>query len=268
MMVDANSPRVRKFHGLNFLGMITVFKREMKREWRFFGVTMIGPALQTALFATVFTLAAAGNLNEMNGLPYVLFLAPGLVISVGLQRAFESTAFGLMEDKLEGTLGDLLGAPLYTLEIMLGQAMSSLLITTLISASVWAVMLPFGIMMPANPFWMAGYFLVGALMFSTMGILAAMISPKWDSLAGKETFIVMPLTFLSGTFFSIDVVPEYFQPWFKANPVYHVIDGFRNAVTGGMDETHISGFIYAACVAVCLWFLCLTLYSRGYKLKD
>lgn len=258
----------RKFNGLNLLGIFTIFQREIKREWRFFGVTMIGPALQTALFATVFTLAAAGNVNQMNGLPYILFLAPGLVMSVGLQRAFESTAFSLMEDKLEGTLADLLGAPLYALEIMLGQASSTIILTLLICASVWAVMLPFGIMAPAHPFWMAGYFLIGILMFSTMGILAAMVSPKWDSLAGKETFIVMPLTFLSGTFFSIDVLPTSFQFWFQMNPVYHVIHGFRQAITGSLNETHFSGFIYAACVAVCLWLICLILYARGYKLKD
>jgi len=267
-MDDVTRPEARKFKGINWLGVAAIFKREIKREWRFFGIAMVGPALQTALFAIVFSVAAAGSVNQMAGLPYILFLAPGLVMSVGLQRAFESTAYSLMEDKLDGTLADLLSAPLYALEIMVGQALASLILTLLISASVWAVMLPFGIMAPAHPFWLAGYFLIGVLMFATLGVLAAMISPKWDSLAGKETFIIMPLTFLSGTFFSIDAVSPSFQPWLMANPVYHVINGFRHAITGSINSTHLGGFIYAACVAIALWLICSTLYSRGYKLKE
>lgn len=266
---SAGPPEPRKFGRVHWLGIASLVRREMHRELRFFGIAVLGPALQAALFATVFALAAGESLNRAAGsMPYLEFLAPGLVLSALMTRAFESTAYTLMFDKLEAAIEDLLGAPMTAAETLAGLVLAAGIVSIAVAFTVWLVMLLFGGGLPAHPGALLLFALSSAVLFSSTGLIASILSEKWDTLSGKETFILIPIIFLSGTFFPIAAVPEgIWRTILGANPIYWIVDGFRWAMTG-QAETNPPA---AICIAVGLAALAAVgaqrLLHSGYKLK-
>lgn len=259
----------RTYHRLNALGLVTMVRRELTREWRFFQYTVFGPALQASLFAMVFLLSADEGALKVGTMSFFDFLAPGLILSALLQRSFESAGYSLMDDKLSDRLQDILGIPLTALELFAGYCLSGLLVSVAIGCTVWAALaLIVGPIVPAHPGLLIIYAAVGSLLFSSCGTLAALVSPKWDSIAGKETFFLMPALFLSGTFFPLGAVPEAFQAVLQANPVFYLVDGFRYAMTGYHDADIVTGLAVSVFSCIGLWLIVLTLLARGYKLKS
>lgn len=260
--------RVRRYGLVNWLGVSSLLMRELRREWRFFGVAILGPALQASLFAAVFTLAAGRDVPDLGGLSFFDFLAPGLVLAAVMQRAFEATAYTLMFDKLEAAIGDLLGAPMTAAEVLAGWIGSAVAISVAIGLSVAAAMMLFGLDLPRYPLvtlWFGG---CAILLFAAAGIVAAILSEKWDGLSGKETFILVPLIFLSGTFFPLEAVPEgFWRTAFQLNPIVYLVDGFRYGVTGqgSIDPTTAALIAFAAAVAMTL--LAHAIFKSGYKIK-
>lgn len=260
--------RTRRYGAVNWLGVASLVRRELKREWRFFGVAILGPALQASLFAAVFTLAAGDHVPSLGGVGFFDFLAPGLVMAAIMQRAFECTAYTLMFDKLEAAIQDLLGAPMTPGEVLAGWILSAFVITGGIGATVAGAMAVFGLDWPVHP-WLALWFVCCAmLLFASAGVIAAIVSEKWDSLSGKETFALLPLIFLSGAFFPLEAVPE--GAWriaFQANPILYLIDGFRYAVIGraSVDPALAAGV--AAAAALAMTAAAHALFRSGYKIK-
>lgn len=258
----------RSFGWINGLGLATMVRRELIREWRSFHYTVLGPALQACLFAIVFQLSVDKSDLATETLGFLEFLIPGLVISAVMHRSFETSAYSLMDDKMGGRLQDILGIPLTALELLLSYSLSSIAVSFATAVLVWSALAI--IAQPAAPqdLWLgAVYAGLGSLLFSAFGTIAAIFSSKWDSIAGKETFILMPALFLSGTFFPLSAVPESFQAVLLVNPVFYLVDGFRHAVTGVQEVDMITGILTACIVTLCLWLLALTLLIRGYKLK-
>lgn len=267
-MAGASPPRVRRFGPVNWLGVASLLKREMMREWRFFGVAILGPALQASLFAAVFTLAAGEAAPTLGGLSFFQFLAPGLVIAAVMQRAFECTAYTLMFDKLEAALQDLLGAPMTAAELLAGWIASALAISSAIGLTVALAMALFGLGWPAHPLaalWFAGS---AILLFAALGVIAAILSEKWDGLSGKETFVLVPLIFLSGTFFPLEATPEgLWRTLFQANPILYLVDGFRYAMIGQASvDPWRSGAVAGAAAAAAI-LAAHALFRSGYKIK-
>lgn len=258
----------RTYGWLNGLGLITMIRRELVREWRFFQYTVFGPALQASLFTLIFLLSTDRGDLSVGTLSFIEFLCPGLVLSAILQRSFESAGYSLMDDKLSDRLQDILGIPLTCLELILAYCLSGLLVSLAIGATVWiALALIAGPVAPQSIILLLSYAILGSVIFSSFGTLAALFSPKWDSIAGKETFILMPALFLSGTFFPLSAVPEAFQGILRLNPVFYLMDGFRYAMTGYNDADPALGMGIVVATALALWSLSLILLARGYKLK-
>lgn len=259
----------RQFTFWNALGVATLIRRELSREWRFFRYTIFGPALQGLLFLTVFQLAAGDAVIMAGALPFLDFLVPGLVISAALQRAFETGAYSLMDDKLSGKLQDLISAPLTALELLLSYTVANFLVALAIGVSVWLLLcLAAGFQAPVHPGLGLAYIFFGSILFSSAGLLAGIVSAKWDSLSGKETFILIPLLFLSGTFFPLSALPENWAVFMEANPVFHLIEGFRHAMTGHRGSETAYGFAITAAFALSIWGLTLICLIRGYRLKQ
>ncbi|MDX1737507.1 MAG: ABC transporter permease, partial [Alphaproteobacteria bacterium] len=219
---------MQKIGLINFLGVYTLITRELRREIRFFGVSVIGPALQAALFAGIIMITLGDRIPEAAGLNYLTFLGTGFIITSMMQRAFESTAFSLMFDKLEGNLSDLLGAPLHGAEILISYTISATFVAILIGISVWLILLLLGgpVLPQHLPELFASIF-IGCCLFSASGLLAAIWSEKWDKLSAKETFFVMPLMFLSGSFFPRSVLDKELQFLLDFNPVFRLVEGVR-----------------------------------------
>jgi ABC-2 type transport system permease protein len=253
---------------VNWLGVQALLARELIREWRFFGPSILGPALQASLFAAVFRLAAGDHVPNLGGLSFFEFLAPGLILAAVMQRAFQSTAYTIMFDKLEASLSDLIGAPMSAAEVLAGWLISATAISFLIGVTVALAMIFFGLGVPVYPLLALYFALTAILLFAAIGVISAIVSTKWDGLSGKETFMLVPLVFLSGTFFPVDSVPEgIWRTLFQLNPIVYYVDGFRYAVTGTAATDVVTAMIVACAATLTLIAIAHTMLRTGYKLK-
>ena len=257
----------RRYAGLNYLGVKAVLMRIVMGEIMFFKLVIFGPALQALLFALVISLAVGHRIAEVAGLPFLEFLAPGLIIAAAVQRSFESTAFMLVYEKLEGTIADIFGAPLTAAEILSGYVLGAIGTGFLIGIPVWLILLPFGAGLPVAPMTAIGFVILGCALLALLGVLAGMQSQRWDSLSAKETFILAPLLFLSGSFFSIEALSEPFRTLMLFNPIFHLVNGFRFGMTGHADvPVWISAAVLAGLLAA-MTAVGLHLVKIGYKVK-
>jgi len=203
----------------------------------------------------------------MAGLPFMDFLIPGLIASAMLLRAFQSASMSLVMDKLEGIITDLLAAPLTPTEMLGAYVAASAVSGLVVAAVVWTAMLPFTVVVPAAPAALIGFAVMGTVLAALLGRIAGIVCYKWDHLAAFETFLVMPLVFLSGTFFSLDRLPTAWRPVLELNPLFYVIDGMRYGMTGRSDATPMVGAAVLACLIVLTWWGCHAMIRRGYRLK-
>lgn len=257
----------RRITGFNLLGVSTLIWRQVVAEFIVFKLVLLGPAFQSMLFALVISLAVGARIAEIGGLPFLEFLAPGLIIAATVQRSFESTAFSLVHEKLEGTIADVFGAPLTASEILIGYTVGAVVTGILIGIPVWVVLLPFGAGLPQDPLLMLYFVIAGCLILALFGLIAGMQSHKWDSLSAKETFVLTPLLFLSGSFFSLESLDEPFRSMMMANPVFHLVNGFRSAMTGYADAPVWISALVVGVLAVGLWLVSIRLVTIGYKVK-
>lgn len=267
-LLHAGAPSVRRFGAVNTIGLISLIRREFVRQGKWLGMAVLGPAVQSVLFASVFALAAGGAIR-IDGIDFLAFLGAGLVISAVMQRALETTGFSIMFDKLEADgLQDLLSAPMSPMEILIGYLITAIGMALTVGLAIWIVMGLFGLGLPAHPLPALGFLIAAAAIFSLAGLIMAIFSAKWDGFAGKETFAVLPLIFLSGTFFPLAAVPEgTWRTAFQANPIYYLVDGFRWAATGRMESDPLIGGAVAVGLFGVLFALCARLLATGYKLK-
>ncbi len=266
-MSDLSPPR--QYGYLNAIGIVTLIRRELKREVRFFGISVVGPALQALLFAGVILITLGGSIPQTGGLDYITFLSTGFIATSMLQRSFESTAFSLMFDKLEGNLDDLLGAPLNGIEILVSYTISASGLCLAIGTSVWAVLILLGgPVIPIHiPELVCGV-LLGIFLFSSAGVSAAIISEKWDKLAGLEAFVLMPLMFLSGSFFPRSALDADLQFLLDYNPVFRIVEAVRFGFTGAHALDIWQGLILVAIWVTISWGITLIFLTTGYKIKN
>lgn len=265
---SAGPPRPRQYPGWNPIGTYNLIRREVLRAVRWLAVVILGPAIQAVLFASVFILAAGDKLNS-GGIDFLTFLGCGLVMAAVIQRAFESTGFSIMFDKLEtGGLQDLLGAPLNPFEILAGYLGVGILTALFAGFGIWLIMALFGLGLPDHPLAALFFMVTAGGSFSMLGMINAIFSPKWDSFSGKETYALLPILFLSGAYFPISAVPE--GPWrliFQANPVHHLIDGFRWAVTGQTEADPLMGAGIAVLLLIVTVSIAAYLLATATRLK-
>lgn len=268
---DRRAPRVtlaaRRIAGVNTLGVVTLVWRQVIAEFLVFKLVLLGPALQALLFALVISLAVGSRMAEVGGLPFLDFLAPGLVIAAAVQRSFESTAFSMVHEKLEGTIADVFGAPLSAPEILTGYVAGATVTGILIGLPVWLVLIPFGAGLPQHGAVMIYFVITGCVILALAGLIAGMQSHRWDSLSAKETFILAPLLFLSGSFFTIEALGEPFRSLMLANPVFHLVNGFRFSMTGYADAPVWISALVVGALAAALLLVASHLVAIGYKVK-
>lgn len=261
------APRARHIGWLNRIGLWTLFLRDILRDIDIWKITIAAPALQAVLFALIFQLALGGTSLTMGGLDFAAFLMPGLVAFVVLERGFEATAYMMVYDKLEGMITDVIGAPLTATEMVTGFAMMAAVSAVMTGIATWLALLPFLAAAPAAP----GVFLLfafgGGLMMGLVGLAGGLWADKWDHISGIQSFVIVPVMYMSGVFFSLDRLPAGLRPIAALNPVYYVIDGMRFGLTGSAEADLWTGFAVMSGVVVVLWLLCWRLLATGYKLK-
>ena len=260
-------PRARRIGWLNRIGLWTLFWRDLLRDLEIWKITIAAPALQAVLFALIFQLALGGASLTMGGLDFAAFLVPGLVAFVVLERGFESTAYMMVYDKLEGMITDVIGAPLTAAEMVTGFAIMAAVSAVITGFATWLALLPFLAAAPAAPGTLLVFAFGGGLMMGLVGLAGGLWADKWDHISGVQSFVVIPVIYMSGVFFSLDRLPAQLRVIAELNPVYYVIDGVRYGLSGSAEADPQTGLAVTAAVVAALWLLCWRLLATGYKLK-
>lgn len=258
----------KKVNGINKIGLYTLIKREILRFINVYTQTIIAPTITTLMYYTVFALAFGGAEREMNGISFLAFLAPGLIMMTMVQNAFANTSSSLVISKVQGNIIDVLMPPLSAGEILTGYA-SGAVARGLTVGTLTTLVLSMFAPMDIHAVWAVIMFaILGTYMLGTIGIAAGIWSEKFDHIAAVTNFVVTPLTFLSGTFYSIQVLPGIWQDMALLNPFFYMIDGFRYGFTGQSDGNIMFGLCLLLCCNIGLTLLCYKMIKSGYKVKS
>jgi len=254
--------------GHNWLGVYTLYLREVKRFLKVYTQTVIGPVVTTLLFLAIFSLSVGSHVIVVGDVTYINFLVPGLVMAAITQNAFANTSSSIMISKVQGNIVDTLMPPFsaheLTLAMTMGGVSRGLVVGVVVSAAVY-VFAPFTIHSIGHVFYFA---FMASVMLSLVGLLGGVWAEKFDHIAGLTNFVVTPLSFLSGTFYSIKRLPEALQVASHFNPFFYMIDGFRYGFIGHSDASPLLAMVVVAFIDVALWVVCWSMFKTGYRLKS
>lgn len=252
----------------NWIGIATLVQKEVGRFLNVYMQTIVAPVITLMMFFTVFSLSFKQHIvnggAEISGL---MFLAPGLLMMTMVQNAFANSASSLIIGKVQGNIVDVLMPPLAAWEIMVGLLIGALLRCLFIGVLGYVMM---RFMMPLHVIdfgLVIGFGILGNIMLASLGIIAGLWAEKFDHLATITNFVVTPLTFLSGTFYSLSALPEFWQGLAILNPFFYMIDGFRSGFIGFAETDHVLGFILIATLDVILILTAWVMLRTGYKTK-
>ncbi len=258
---------IRRFGRVNWLGLWTLTAREVRRFTNVWTQTLAAPIATAALFMLVFTLALGRGRAPVDGIPFAAFLAPGILMMTVIQNAFANTSSSILISKVQGNIVDTLMPPLSPAELLTGYVAGGVLRGLFVALGVGAVLLAFLRIGVAHPLWALAFVLAGSAMLALAGLIAGIAAQKFDHLAALTNFVITPLSFLSGTFYSVEAVPAGFRALLHANPIFYLIDGMRFAVLGTSDSAPALGLAVALAVDAALAALVLTWLRRGFRLQ-
>ena len=257
---------IRRF-GINWVGIYSLYLKETLRFLTVFGQTIIGPVVTAILFLLVISLAIGDERSNVLGVPFIQFLAPGLIAMQVIQQSFSHSSSSLLMGKVMGNIVDLIGAPLSASEVSLTIILASVtraIIISVISIIIFSLIIEIQI---KNYLIFILYLFLTSFIMGGAGFIAGLWADKFDHMATVTNFIIVPLSFLSGTFYSINRLPEYLNKLSYYNPFFYMIDGFRYAFIENLDGSLNFGIIYLSILSFVIWFISYLLYKKGYKIK-
>ena len=254
-----------KRFGINWVGAYTLYLKETLRFLSVLGQTVIGPVMSAILFLLVISLAIGEDRPNVLGVTFIEFLAPGLIAMQVIQQSFSHSSSSLLMGKVMGNIVDLIGAPLSAAEVTLAIIFASItrsLMISIISIILFSLIIEIEIKHYLIFF---TYLFLSSFIMGAAGFIAGLWADKFDNMATVTNFIIVPLSFLSGTFYSIDRLPNFLSQY---NPFFHMIDGFRYAFINNMDGSIKFSLIYLIILSIFTWFISYILYKKGYKIKS
>ncbi len=250
-----------------FTGFQTLLYKEVLRFWRVSFQTVGAPVLTAVLYLMIFSHVLDRHATVYGNIPYTAFLVPGLVMMSVLQNAFANTSSSLIQSKITGNIVFMLLPPISYREFYVAYVLAAIARGLFVGGGVIVASLFFVTLPMASPLWIVSFAIAGGAILASFGIIAGIWAEKFDQLSAFQNFLIMPLTMLSGVFYSIHSLPAVWQKVSHLNPFFYMIDGFRYGFFGQSD---VSPWISLGVVATCLLFLAglsLTLLARGYKLR-
>ena len=250
-----------------YIRFVTLYIKELRRFTKIPGQTILAPAATTLLFMVIFSTAIGNSRNEYILTDFKSFLFPGLIMMTIIQNAFMNNSSSLLMSKVQGNIVDLLMPPISNFQIIVSFILVGVTrgLTVAIAAAIF--MLPF-VQIEIYSFTVVLFFaVISSAILSLIGLLTGIWADKWDHLGTIDNFIIIPLSFLSGTFYSIKILPEFIQKLSLFNPFFYMIDGFRYGFIGSSDVNIVTSIqILILCFIILLFFSYLILQS-GYKLR-
>ena len=261
-------PQPRRYPGVNWEGVKTLYLKEVRRFWKVGAQTVAGPVVTTLLYMMVFVVALQGARPPLHGTPFAEFVGPGLIMMAMLNNAFANASSSLIQAKVMNTATDFLTPPLSPLELTAGFALGAATRGLVVGLVTAVCILPFARLEVANLVAVVGFGAAACLIMGMLGVLAGLWAQKFDQLAAVQNFVVMPMTFLSGTFYLVENLPEPFATISHFNPFFYLIDGFRYGFIGQAESAlwigGIMGVVLTAAMAVACWLV----FRSGWRLKS
>ena len=252
---------------MNFHAILAIYKFEMARAWRTLMQSVASPVISTALYFVVFGSAIGSHMVEIDGVSYGAFIVPGMIMLALLTQSIANASFGIYMPRFTGTIYEIHSAPISYVEIVagyVGAAASKSILLGLIMLATARLFVSFGV---AHPFWMLGFLVLTAVTFSLFGFIIGIWADGFEKLQIIPLMIITPLTFLGGTFYSIKMLPPFWQTVAMFNPVVYLISGFRWSFFGIGDvpimvSLAATALMLVACLAIVGW-----MFRTGYRLK-
>ncbi|MEO6582416.1 MAG: ABC transporter permease [Sphingomicrobium sp.] len=265
-----HEPGVPVLSGVNWVGLKTLYIKEVRRFFKVQTQTVWAPAVTTLLYLIIFTVALGRGGKTVMGFPFADFIAPGLIVMAMLQNAFANASFSLLVGKMQGNIVDYLLPPLSTGELIAGLVGAAVTRAFLVGCAVWLAMLlwPGVSVSVREPLWLLWFGLMGASMLAFLGLMTSIWADKFDHAAAVTNFVVTPLSLLSGTFYSVEQLSPTFRAISHANPFFYVISGFRYGFLGSTDSPLLVGALGLLLLNILLWAACYLLLKSGWKLKN
>ena len=261
--------------GVNWGGLKTLYIKEVRRFFKVQMQTVWAPAITQLLYLIIFTVALGrGGRTVLVApgvdVPFVNFLAPGLIVMAMIQNAFANSSFSLLVGKIQGNIVDYLMPPLSTGELIAGLVGAAVTRAFLVGFALWFVMLfwPGVSVAVRRPELLLYFGLMGSLVMSFLGLLTSIWADKFDHAAAVTNFVVTPLALLSGTFYSVHQLAPGVQKLCYANPIFYVISGFRAGFLGHADSPLWIGGVALLALNLVLWAVCYSVLKSGWKIKN
>ena len=246
---------------------MALFRKELLRFWKVVVQTVVAPVVTALLYLLIFSHVLEAHVQVYPGVSYTAFLVPGLVMMSMLQNAFSNSSSSLIQSKITGNIIFVLLPPLSYLDFFLAYLGASILRGIIVGLGVWVVTLGFISPYIAHPLWLLAFSILSCGLMGALGIIAGIWAEKFDQLAAFQNFIILPLTFLSGVFYSLRSLPPFWQTVSRWNPVFYMIDGFRFAFIGHSDANPGIGLLVVTLCFMALSALTLWMLRSGYKLR-
>jgi len=248
-------------------GFAALLRKELLRFWKVSFQTVAAPVLTTLLYLLIFAHALEDRVRVYEDVRYTAFLVPGLVMMSALQNAFANSSSSVIQSKITGNVVFILLAPISYFEFFLAYVLASMARALVVAAGVLLVSVWFVELRLAAPLWALAFALLGSALLGALGLIAGIWAERFDQLAGFQNFVIVPLTFLSGVFYSIHSLPPFWQKLSHANPFFYMIDGFRYGFFGASD---VSPAVSLAVVGISFALVTagtLALLRNGYKMR-
>ena len=258
----------RRFGLVNWVGAWTLYKKEVLRFLNVWIQTIFSPLVSSLLFLMVLSLAIGSDRGDVLGVSFISFLAPGLIAMQVIQQAFSHSSSTFMIGKIQGNIVDLLYAPLsateVTISITLASATRSFMIATVSIVTFYFIV----DIQIKNFFLLLSFTFLTSFILGNIGIISGLWAEKFDHQATITNFVIVPLSFLSGTFYSIDRLPNFLKIISEVNPFFYMIDGFRYCFIGQADGSIKIGIIYMIVLSILSWLAAYILFKKGYKIQS
>ena len=249
-------------------GLYTLFAKEV---WRFLKVTIqtiITPVVSVVLYLLVFSSVLSRHVEIYDGISYTVFLIPGLIMMSVLQNAFANNSSSIFQSKINGNIIFMLLSPLSNLEIYIAYTAAGILRGLLVGIGAWLASCWFAVLPVYNPWLLITFAILGSGILASLGMISAISADKWDHIAAFQNFVILPLSFLSGAFYTITILPKFWQIVSRLNPFFYMIDGFRYGFLGRSDTSVLFSLGVVCCFFVLVSSFCLLILHKGYKLRS
>ncbi len=252
---------------MNFIGFMTLIEREVRRFLRVWQQTLIPPVITSVLFILIFGYSLSSRITPVAGISYLQFIIPGLVMMGMIMSAYNNSSSSLYISKFQGNIQEYLVAPVSYWQIILALTIAAVLRAMIVGISILAVsywFVPFSIHhLPILLYFM----LMASLLFAFAGIATGLWASNWDNVNVFSTFIITPLTYLGGIFYSISSLPSFWSGVARFNPILYMVDGFRYGLIGVADVSLVFSMVLVFILTLFFFLLCVQWFRKGYKLR-